>query len=187
MYYRCIRFNTNQERNKLETQFYWSKKNLSVLKNGAPDCPVHQAVQLQTSHSREFQGALRYNSPDCPVCQRSNDSLRQRPTLSSEQCSIVSHISQSNKVRGHQTVRCSKTTKAPMVDQLRTLTVALTWCAPDSAQWLSGAPIASSLHQRLWKWLGAINTPNHLIHIHPSIPNISFNTRAKDSTPRHIK
>jgi hypothetical protein len=35
--------------------------------------------------------------------------------------------------------------------------------------------------------LGAINTPNHLIHIHPSIPNISFNTRAKDSTPRHIK
>jgi hypothetical protein len=23
---------------------------------------------------------------------------------------------------------------------------------------LSGAPIASSLHQRLWKWLGAINT-----------------------------
>jgi hypothetical protein len=35
--------------------------------------------------------------------------------------------------------------------------------------------------------LGAINTPNHLIHIHPSIPNISFNTRAKDSTLRHIK
>jgi hypothetical protein len=32
-----------------------------------------------------------------------------------------------------------------------------------------------------------LNTPNHLIHIHPSIPNISFNTRAKDSTPRHIK
>jgi hypothetical protein len=41
--------------------------------------------------------------------------------------------------------------------------------------------------QRLWKWLRAINTPNHLIHNHPSIPNISFNTRAKDSTPRHIK
>jgi hypothetical protein len=41
--------------------------------------------------------------------------------------------------------------------------------------------------QRLWKWLGAINIPNHLIHINPSIPNISFNTRAKDSTPRHIK
>jgi hypothetical protein len=34
---------------------------------------------------------------------------------------------------------------------------------------------------------GGYKSPNHLIHIHPSIPNISFNTRAKDSTPRHIK
>jgi hypothetical protein len=33
----------------------------------------------QTSHSREFQGALRYNSPDCPVSQRSNSS--QAPTV----------------------------------------------------------------------------------------------------------
>jgi hypothetical protein len=38
----------------------------------------------------------------------------------------------------HQTVRCSKTTKGPTIDQLRTLTVALTWHASDSAQWLSG-------------------------------------------------
>jgi hypothetical protein len=45
-------------------------KNLSVLKNGALDCPVHQAVQLQTSHSREFEDALCYNSPDCLVCHR---------------------------------------------------------------------------------------------------------------------
>jgi hypothetical protein len=35
--------------------------------------------------------------------------------------------------------------------------------------------------------VGGYKSPNHLIHIHPSIPNISFNTRAKDSTPRHIK
>jgi hypothetical protein len=35
--------------------------------------------------------------------------------------------------------------------------------------------------------LGGYKYPNHLIHINPSIPNISFNTRAKDSTPRHIK
>jgi hypothetical protein len=30
--------------------------------------------------------------------------------------------------------------------------------------------------------VGGYKDPNHLIHIHPSIPNISFNTRAKDST-----
>jgi hypothetical protein len=35
--------------------------------------------------------------------------------------------------------------------------------------------------------LGAINTPNYLIHKHPSFTNIAFNTRAKDFTPRHIK
>ena len=48
-------------------------------------------------------------------------------------------------------------------------------------KWLGGiyAPIASSLHQRPWKWLGAINTPNHLTHIHPSIRNSSFIARAK--------
>jgi hypothetical protein len=44
---------------------------------------------------------------------------------------------------------------------------------------LSGVPIASSLHQRLGKWLGAINTPNHLIHNHPSISEFSFIARAK--------
>jgi hypothetical protein len=37
------------------------------------------------------------------------------------------------------------------------------------------------------KWLGAINTPNHLIHLHPSVLNSTFNTRAKDFTPRHIQ
>jgi hypothetical protein len=50
---------------------------------------------------------------------------------------------------------------------------------------LSGASIASSLHQQLWKLLGAINTPNHLIHNDPSISEFSFIARAKSNTPRH--
>ena len=37
----------------------------------------------------------------------------------------------------------------------------------------SGAPIASSLHQRLWKWLGAINTPQPP-HSLPSKPSEIF-------------
>jgi hypothetical protein len=70
------------------------------------------------------------------------------------------------------------------VDVARTgqCTVAVRWRTG-----LSGAPITSSLHQRLWKCLGAINTPNHLIHIPPSIPNIPFIARAKDFTPRQIQ
>ena len=52
-------------------------QDLSVLSFGASDTVrCTRAVQLRTSHSREFQGSLRYNSPDCPVSQRSNDSLR---------------------------------------------------------------------------------------------------------------
>jgi hypothetical protein len=40
--------------------------------------------------------------------------------------------------------------------------------------------------QRLPKWLGAINTPNHHNLWHPSFLEITFNTRASAFTPRHI-
>jgi hypothetical protein len=33
--------------------------------------------------------------------------------------------------------------------------------------------------------VGAINTPNHLHSSHPSFLNSTFNTRAKDYTPKH--
>ena len=47
------------------------QKDLSVLKNGAPDSVrCTRTVQVSTSHSQENEGALRYNSPDCPVCHR---------------------------------------------------------------------------------------------------------------------
>jgi hypothetical protein len=52
--------------------------------------------------------------------------------------------------------------KAPTVDSARTLTVGDVAGTPDSVRWrteLSGAPIDSSLPQRLNWWLGAINTP----------------------------
>jgi hypothetical protein len=45
MYYRCIRFNTNQERNQVSDSIKNRSKTLSVLKNGAPECPVcHRTV-----------------------------------------------------------------------------------------------------------------------------------------------
>jgi hypothetical protein len=37
MYYRCIRFNINQERNQLRDTILLEQKDLSVLKDGAPD------------------------------------------------------------------------------------------------------------------------------------------------------
>jgi hypothetical protein len=63
---------------------------------------------------------------------------RQPSTVQSytgEQCH---NRSQSAEVRGHRTVRCSKTTSISNGQLLQTLTVAVTWRAPDRAQWLSG-------------------------------------------------
>jgi hypothetical protein len=45
MYYRCIRFNTNQERNQVRYSIWNGAKNLSVLRIGTPECPVcHRTV-----------------------------------------------------------------------------------------------------------------------------------------------
>jgi hypothetical protein len=104
MYYRCIRFNINQEKIKLGI-IYLEQKGLECAEFWHT-----RAVQLRTSHSRENGGgggARRYNSPDCPVSQWSNDSLRQDrlyKRYNDEQCY---GRSQSTEVRGHRTVRCS--------------------------------------------------------------------------------
>jgi hypothetical protein len=45
MYYRCVRFNTNHKKNQVRNTILKEQKELSVLKNGTPDCPVcHQIV-----------------------------------------------------------------------------------------------------------------------------------------------
>jgi hypothetical protein len=72
-----IWFNKNQERNLVREIIKSGAKDLSLLVFGAPDSVrCIKAILLQTSHSREFEDALRYNAPDCPVSQRSNSSLR---------------------------------------------------------------------------------------------------------------
>jgi hypothetical protein len=114
---------------------YLEQKDLSVLKFSAPDTiRCTRAVQLRTSHSGEFQGSLRYNSPDCPVSQRSNGSLHTNGRLQKLQCTIVPRQKSERRNQRAQTVQCSKTTSVSNGQLLQTLTVALTWRAPDSAQ-----------------------------------------------------
>jgi hypothetical protein len=57
MYYRCIRLNTNQERNQVRVTIKNGAKNLSVMKNGAPD-------------TIRWQSMLKNSAPDCPVYHR---------------------------------------------------------------------------------------------------------------------
>jgi hypothetical protein len=85
--------------------------NLSVLEIGAPDT---RAVQLQTSHSREFQGSLRYNSPHCPVCQR----LPARQRLSAKVTAVNSAAqkSEQQKSEGTGLSGAARRQGAPMVN-----------------------------------------------------------------------
>jgi hypothetical protein len=138
---------------------------------------------------------------DCPVSQQSNNSLRQRSTLQS--ATVVNSVATESEAQKSERTglsgvapNCSvqledkDSNGRPAPNPNGWVTWRRTGQRTVPVRWrtgLSGAPIARSRHQRIWKWLGAINTPNHLIHINSSIPNISFNTRAKDSTPRHIK
>jgi hypothetical protein len=93
--------------------------------SSAPECPVHQGLQLRTAHLREFWEPLRYNSPDCLV----------RTGL----CPV-----------GHRTVRCASGATATSrqrssAEGIKCATVharvrAAPEDAPDSLQDLSGAP-----------------------------------------------
>jgi hypothetical protein len=118
---------------------FGEKKDLIVLIFGAPDTVrCTRPVQLQTSHSWEFQGSLRYNHRTVRWASGAMANWSQRSTAKAfcgEQCL---NSSQSAEVRGHRTIQCSKTTSTSNGQLLRTLTVALTWRAPDSAQWLCG-------------------------------------------------
>jgi hypothetical protein len=131
--------------------------------------------------------------PDCPMSQWSNGSLRANGRLckvnSDEQCRAKVRAQKSEGTRLSSVApdcpmqledkRLQRST-APnpngCADVVHTgqCTVIVRWRTG-----LSGAPIASSLPQWLWKWLGAINTPNHLIHIHQSLLKSSFIARAK--------
>jgi hypothetical protein len=157
--------------------------------------PVHQALQTQTSHSRKFSGALRYNSPDCPVSRRAMAPCAPTVVCKMLQCWTVSRQKSERKSQRspdcpvcHRTVRCSKTTRRSNGQLLQTLKDALMWCTPDSEQWLSGAPPDCPVRPSpttTRKWLGAINTPNHLIQSHPSLLKYSFIPRAKSNNQRH--
>jgi hypothetical protein len=59
-------------------------------------CPVHQGLQLQTTHLQEFWRPLRYNSPDCPMAHRTvrcasiaTATSRQRSSVEGIKCATV--------------------------------------------------------------------------------------------------
>jgi hypothetical protein len=135
-------------------------------------CPVHQRTPTQTRHRREFPEALRYKSPDCPVhtghvrctpdCPvqlRSNDYFAPTVTCRRIQCAPETRRSQARPCwrTGHSTVHVRCATGHPGGPRSQKLQRSnpnglVTWLAHRTCPvctGLSGAPIASSLLQRL--------------------------------------
>jgi hypothetical protein len=146
---RCHLSQVHKVQHKPRKKFTWGHKQiwskglesvLPVAHRTVSYAPVPRASEQATLGF--LPGALRYNSPDCqcapdmsgePAEQRS---LRVNGRL--QKCMTEVRAAKS-EVIGH--VRCNYRTRLPTVNSLQTPTGALTWRAPDSEQFLSGAPL----------------------------------------------
>jgi hypothetical protein len=89
-------------------------------------CPVHQGLQLRTTHLREIWRPLRYNSLDCPVAHRTVRCASGATSTSAP------------------TVACNRIECATVRADVRLAPEG----APDSLQDLSGAPPDCPVHQK---------------------------------------
>jgi hypothetical protein len=123
-------------------------------------CPVHQGDSTPTPQLRVSQAQLRYNSPDYPVCHRTirctsgaTAICAQWSTLTDEQCSTVPRQKSEQQVRGAPNCPVPHEDKAsngrPAPSRNDKMTWRRTGHCPVVHRTLSGAPIASSLLQRL--------------------------------------
>jgi hypothetical protein len=160
-------------------------------------CPVHQGLQLQTAHLREFWRPVRYNSPDCLVCQRGNGYFAPTVACNSIQCATVRAVVRLAPEGASDRLQdlsgappdcpVPQKTEAPTVRIQQPGDVA---GAPDSVRWrtgLSGAPCDSSLHQTASLVVGAINNPNHPPFMVSKFFNFPHLTRAIAFNTRHTK
>jgi hypothetical protein len=134
-------------------------------------CPVHQGLQLRTTHLREFWRPLRYNSPDCPVAHRTvrcaseaTATSRQRSSAEGIKCATVRARVRAETGGASDTEQClsgaspdcpvPQKTEAPTVRIQRSSDVA---GAPYSVRWrtgLSGAPCDRQPPNGHFWWLG---------------------------------
>jgi hypothetical protein len=140
-----------------------AKVNRSVPWSGAPDCPMHQGLQIRTAQLREFWRSLHYNSiQDTP--KRSN------PLRTVNSACLVHH----------RTVRWPRRQKLQRSES----NGQVTWQAHRT---VSGAPCDSSLHQTASLVVGAINTPNHPPFIASKFSDFPHLTRVIAFNTRHTK
>jgi hypothetical protein len=112
MFHRCQRFTTNQYKLKRKGSNERSKENRRQAWSSAPDSVwCTRMDQLKLLSFGFLENALHYNSPDCPVCHAEQQLTAPTVICKSEQCT----------------------------DRARRVRAGAEG-APDSEQWLSGAP-----------------------------------------------
>jgi hypothetical protein len=115
-------------------------------------CPVHQGESTPTRQLRVSQAQLRYNSPDCPVCHRTVRCTSGATAICAQRLTLtVNSAAQYTRQKSEQQVRGAPGCPVPHEDKASNGRPApspngrVTWRRTG----LSGAPIASSLLQRL--------------------------------------
>jgi hypothetical protein len=115
-------------------------------------CPVHQGESTPTRQLRVSQAQLRYNSPDCPVCHRTVRCTSGATAICAQRLTLtVNSAAQYTRQKSEQQVRGAPDCPVPHEDKASNGRPApspngrVTWRRTG----LSGAPIASSLLQRL--------------------------------------
>jgi hypothetical protein len=187
MYYRCIRFNTNQEKNQVRDTILLEQKDLSVLKTGAPDsvrCSRPYNSKLATlgnsiARSAIIHRTVRWANGATTICVNGR-------LCTDEQYAKVPHRSQSSEVRGAPDCPVPQEDKAPKVYQAPNPNGWVTWRRTEQGTVPIRCAHRQQPPQRLLRWLGAINTTNHHNLWNSSFSEITFNTRASAFTPRHI-
>jgi hypothetical protein len=208
MFYRCIKVQHKPINIQVRDQIQRSKRNLSVLWTGAPDCPVcHRTVSGAPCPYKDKPDTLGKTEPHSAIIHRTVRCATGLSGVPAEQQLLA------------PTVDCKSGWQMNSARRARG--------APDSKQYLSGGapdcpvpqedklsngrrsqnpngwvtwrrtrqcPVAHrtvrcALRQQpsptaCW-WLRAISTPNHHNSKHPSLLKFSFNTRASAFTPRH--
>jgi hypothetical protein len=96
------------------------------------DAPARRPLEPANLGKMDARSAIIHRTVRCAT-RLSSEPAEQRLTCANGRLQKVLCLNITDaEVRGHRTVRCRKMTKVPTVDQLQTLTVALTWSAPDS-------------------------------------------------------
>ena len=126
------------------------------------------------------------------MCQQSNSYLRQRTLTAGTLQHSTAQKSEQRSQRGTVLSGVApyypvpQEDKAPTVDQAPNPNGWVTWRRTEQGTVPIRCAHRQQPPQRLPKWLGDINTPNHHNLWHPSFSEITFNTRASAFTPRHI-